>query len=69
MQMRLTTSHFGQTGIRVAMRALVVMMSGHTAGENLDTLRQEGLAGFIEKPVRLRKLAELIGSLLEVQEP
>jgi CheY-like chemotaxis protein len=50
-------------------RALVVMMSGHTAGENLDALRQEGLAGFIEKPVRLRQLAQLLGALLEAQTP
>ncbi len=45
--------------------AQVVMMSGHTAGENLDALRQEGLAGFIEKPIRLRQLTQLLGTLLE----
>ena len=50
-------------------RALVVMMSGHTAGENLDALRQEGLAGFVEKPVRLRQLAQLLGTLLEEKSP
>jgi two-component system cell cycle sensor histidine kinase/response regulator CckA len=50
-------------------KALVVMMSGHTAGENLDALRQEGLAGFVEKPVRLRQLAQLLGSLIEEAAP
>ena len=40
-------------------------MSGHTAGENIDALRQDGLAAFIEKPVRIRQLSQLMGTLLE----
>ena len=61
----------GQSGAKVfrALRAgdpaaRVVLMSGHTAGEDLDALRREGLAGFVEKPVRLRELAALLGGLL-----
>ena len=44
---------------------LIVLMSGHTAGENIDALRQDGLAAFIEKPVRIRQLSQLMGTLLE----
>jgi len=45
--------------------AKVVLMSGHTGGENLTALRQEGLAGFIDKPINLRHLAQLLGTIME----
>jgi nitrogen-specific signal transduction histidine kinase/CheY-like chemotaxis protein len=52
---------------RLDPHAQVVLMSGHTAGENLDALRREGLAAFVEKPVKLRQLASLLGTLIKDQ--
>jgi CheY-like chemotaxis protein len=46
-------------------QAKVVLMSGHAGGENLEALRREGLAGFVDKPVKLRHLAEVLGGLLQ----
>jgi two-component system cell cycle sensor histidine kinase/response regulator CckA len=49
--------------------ARVVLMSGHTAGEDIAALRAQGLAGFVDKPVKLRQLAALLGSLIAEERP
>ncbi len=45
-------------------QARVVLMSGNASGGNIEALLGEGLAGFVHKPVKLRQLHELLGSLL-----
>ena len=48
--------------------AQIVLMSGHSGGEDIGALRAEGLAGFVDKPIKLRQLAEVLAALLQVDE-
>ena len=49
--------------------ARVLLMSGHSGGEDLAALHAEGLAGFVDKPVKLRHLAGLLSTLLAPGAP
>ncbi|MCP4157566.1 MAG: AAA family ATPase [bacterium] len=46
-------------------RCKVVISSGFTKNENLDELREAGLAGFIHKPYRDYELSKLLAKLLK----
>lgn len=43
----------------------VIISSGFTKGENLDEMRDAGLAGFINKPFRNYELSQLISTILK----
>jgi len=45
----------------------VIISSGFTKDENLEELRQEGLAGFIRKPYRDYELSKLLDNVLNTQ--
>jgi len=38
----------------------VIISSGYTKGENINKMKNDGLAGFIQKPYRKQELSELL---------
>ncbi|GDY11997.1 hypothetical protein LBMAG53_08750 [Planctomycetota bacterium] len=54
---------------QIDQTAQIVIMSGQAGNETIHALRQEGLAGFVAKPVRLRELAQTLSGLIRTGGP
>ncbi len=48
----------------IEINCKVIIASGFTKGENIDELKDLGLAGFIQKPFRDYELSKLLSDIL-----